>query len=150
MSAASDNELRARGVRVEPRPHGGVRLEPAHLIDAELLSRILTHKAEVLAQLRAEQEERRMDRLATMDGWKPLPLAGAPAYSILETFRRHGIALSLAPDGCLRIGRADGSGQEPALWPSLIGAIEAHLHAVTALVATGWHLRADFPKAITA
>jgi hypothetical protein len=145
MSAVIDilNELRARGVRIEPRPHGGVRLVPARLIDAELLNRILNHKAEVLTQFRAEQEERRIDGLATMDGWKPLALAGAPAYSILETCRRHGIAVSLDEDGCLRIGKADGSGQEPTLWPSLEIAIEAHLEAVTALVTAGWYLRAD-------
>ena len=84
--------------------------------------------------------------LARADGYMPLPLPGAPAYSILETCRRHGIALSLDEDGCLRIGRADRSGEGPALWPSLLMAIEAHLEPVAALVAAGWHVRADFPK----
>jgi hypothetical protein len=36
--------------------------------------------------------------------------------------------------------KADGSGREPALWPSLLMAIEAHLSAIMALVAAGWAL----------
>lgn len=69
-----------------------------------------------------------------------------PAESILETCLRHGIALRLDDDGSLRIGKADGSGREPTLWPSLLMAIETHLEAVTALVAAGWHLRSEIPK----
>jgi hypothetical protein len=88
-------------------------------------------------------EEAEIDRLARADGYKPLPPIGAPAYSILETCRRHGVALTLDQDGSLRIGNADGSGQEPSLWPSLLMAMEAHLEAVTALVGAGWHLHAD-------
>jgi len=137
------DELRALGIHLEPRANGNLRAVPKERLTDELIERIRQHKTELLAYLRAEQEERRIDRLAQTDGWKPLPPAGAPAYSILETARCRGIALSLDQDGGLRIGKADGSGHEPALWPSLIDAIEAHLEAVAALVAAGWHLRSD-------
>jgi hypothetical protein len=84
-------------------------------------------------------EEAEIDRLAKADGWKPI----TPAESIIATCRRHGIALSLEPNGALRVGTDGGNGDEPAPWPSLIIAIEAHMEPVAALVAAGWHLRAD-------
>lgn len=43
----------------------------------------------------------------------------------------------------LVVGNADGSGQEPTVWLTLLRAIEAHAPAIAALVAVGWHLRAD-------
>jgi hypothetical protein len=54
LSSEIAAELRVRGVRAEPLPHGGVRLIPARLIDPDLLSRILRHKTELLLILRAE------------------------------------------------------------------------------------------------
>jgi hypothetical protein len=116
---------------------GLILARPKGATPPELAEAIRQHKPELLTHLHAEQEEREIDRQAAADGWKPLPPAGAAAYSIVETCRHRGIALGLEDDGSLRIGKADGSGQEPALWPSLIDAIEAHLEAVTALVAAG-------------
>jgi hypothetical protein len=66
-----------------------------------------------------------------------------PAASIVETCRCHGIALRLDESGRLVVGNADGSGTEPALWSTLLVAIEAHLPAITALVAAGFNLYAD-------
>jgi len=80
-------ELRARGIRIDLRPHGGVRLVPARLIDPPLLDRIRAHKTELLARLHARQSEAEIDRLARADGWAPLPPAVAPAYSIISTCR---------------------------------------------------------------
>jgi hypothetical protein len=59
------------------------------------------------------------------------------------TCQRYRIALSLDPTGALRIDKAAGPGREPALWPSLLMAIEVHLPAIIELVRAGWHLRAD-------
>lgn len=73
-------DLQARGVRIELRPHGGVLLVPARLIDPPLLDRIRAHKTELLVRLHAERKEGEIDRLARADGWKPLPPAGAPTY----------------------------------------------------------------------
>ena len=60
----------------------------------------------------------------------------------LETCRLRNISLRLDDKGALIIGRSDLLGAEPPLWPSLLIAIEAHLEAVTALVAAGWCLNA--------
>jgi hypothetical protein len=62
-----------------------------------------------------------------------------PAESLIGTCAKHGIILSV-DEGGLWVGDTD---HQP--WPSLIMAIEAHRDAVAALVAAGWHLRADFP-----
>ncbi len=55
-------ELRARGVRIEPRPHGGVRLVPARLIDPDLLNRIREHKRALLGHLHAERDRAAADK----------------------------------------------------------------------------------------
>ncbi len=73
-----------------------------------------------------------------------------PAESIIATCRRHGIALTLDDDGRLVVGKGDGSGNEPAPWPSLSMAIEAHAEAIARLVAAGWHLQADVKATATA
>jgi hypothetical protein len=67
------------------------------------------------------------------------------AQSLITTCRRYGISLKLDADGRLIIGRSDLNGAEPALWPTLVTAISAHLPAVEKLVAAGWSLRTD-PK----
>jgi hypothetical protein len=79
----------------------------------------------------SSNEEAEIDRLANADGWKSI----TPADSIIDTCHNNRITLSLDQDGSLRIGKADGSGKEPALWPSLLMAIEAHLPAIIGLVA---------------
>jgi hypothetical protein len=75
-------ELHARGVHIEPRPHGGVRLVPARLIDPDLLNRIYQHKAELLVHLRAEQSGATADEaLALLQRLKTftLPAGRMPA-----------------------------------------------------------------------
>jgi hypothetical protein len=141
-------EIHSRGLRVEMRPKGGVRLVPARLMDPVLLRRILAHKAEVLARLRAERQEAEINRLARADGWKPLPPAGHPAYSVLDKCRHHGVALRIDPEtGDLVVGRAGATADEPTQpWPTVLMELEAHLEDVAALVASGWTLTTDFPK----
>jgi hypothetical protein len=141
-------ELEGRGIRFEFRPHGGVRLVPARLIDQPLPDSIRAHKTELLARLHAGQKKEELDRPARADGSKPLPPTGAPAYSIITTCQHHGVALSLDEAGDLMIGRADGRTDELIhQWPSLFMAIEAHLEDVASLVKVGWTLKAAFPKA---
>jgi hypothetical protein len=67
VTAASEilAELRVRGVRIEPRPNGGVKLVPIRLIDPNLLSRIRAHKAELLAQL-AHTADRGLTKAVTV------------------------------------------------------------------------------------
>jgi len=141
-------ELRARGVRIESRPHGGVRLVPARLIDPDLLNRIRAHKTELLIVLRTEHEHAEIDRLARSNDWRPPPEPGHPAYSILETCQRYGVALRIDPaTGDLVVGKAGARAEEPTQpWPSLLHALETHLEAVARLVESGWTLTAEFPK----
>ena len=150
MTAASEilAELRVRGVRIEPRPHGGVKLVPIRLIDPDLLNRIHRHKAELLVTLHAGQEVAEIDRRARADGWKPLPPTGHPAYSILETCQRAGVALRIDPEnGDLVVGRAGAKADEPTQpWVDLVHELEAHVEAVATLVEAGWTLTASFPK----
>jgi hypothetical protein len=171
MNAAAEivAELRARGIHDEPRSNGGVRLAPAHLIDSGLRNRIIAHKNEVIARLRADQEQTEFERIARLDrerrerdrlakrgyDFDPtapghaeyIPPRGHPAWSILETCRCYGVALRIDPDGALVVGRAGATADEPSQpWPSLLIAIEAHLEAVARLVAAGWHLSAVFPQ----
>jgi hypothetical protein len=100
MSAAIEilKELRARGVRIQTRQHGGVRFTPARLIDAGLLARIHAHKPELLAHFRVEQEEAEIDRLSGADGWRTLPESGSRAYSIVEECQEHGVALVISTE----------------------------------------------------
>lgn len=149
MSAVSDilADLHARGVRIEPRHHGGVRLTPARLIDTGLLARIHAHKPGLLARVRVEREEAEIDRLSCADGWRPPPPTGAPAYSIVESCREHGVALRIDESGDLVVGKAGAKADEPTQpWPELLARIEAHLEAVAWLVEAGWKLKAGFPK----
>jgi hypothetical protein len=141
-------ELHDRGVRIELRPHGGVRLVPARLIDPDLLNRIRAHKTELLIMLRKEQEQAETNRLARADGWRPLPEPSHSAYSILETCQRCGVALLIDPaTGDLVVAKAGARADEPSQpWPKLLTEIEAHLEAVARLVESGWTLHGEFPK----
>jgi hypothetical protein len=153
--------LANRGIRLTPDGDGLI-VEPASKLTDVDRRLIRQHKAALLARLtdpeawvyeratatalHCEQHgidladyRKHPDDAADSDP----PYKVTPAESIVATCLRHVIALSLDDDG-LRVSKADGSGQEPALWPSLLLAINAHLEAVIALVA-GWHLRAD-PK----
>jgi tubulysin polyketide synthase-like protein len=125
MTAASLlDDLTRRGFRL--RPHGDkLAISPADLLTDADREAILLLKRDILALLR------------------PIP----PAESIIQTCRRYGVALRLAEDGALVVGRSDMNGKEPALWLSLAMAIETHLPAITALVAAGWHLTANVKAA---
>ncbi len=46
------SELRKRGVRLQPRPAGKLRLTPAKAVDLALLENVREHKAELLLLLR--------------------------------------------------------------------------------------------------
>lgn len=71
----------------------------------------------------------------------------APAHTIVATCDRFGVTLRIDADGALVVGKASAKADEAAQpWPSLLIAIEAHLEAATQLVASGWSLRADFPR----
>jgi hypothetical protein len=140
-------ELEARGVRFALRPHGGVRLIPKRLIDPPLLDLIRAHKTELLARLHAEQGEAEIDRLARADGWKPLPPASAPAYSIIGTCKRHGVTLRIDKIGALVVEKDGAKAHESTdPWPTLLMAIEAHLADVVTLVEAGRTLTANIPK----
>jgi RNA polymerase subunit RPABC4/transcription elongation factor Spt4 len=89
----------------------------------------------------ADQRERELDRLG--DAW----IAPSPAHSIVATCQRYGVALRIASDGTLMVGKAGARADEASQpWRSLLIAIEAHVDAVAELVAAGWKLRADFPS----
>ncbi len=72
-------ELRARDIRIEPRPTGKLRLSPARAVDAALLERVRAHKPELLGHLRAEQD--RAEALALLNRLKTytLPAGRMPA-----------------------------------------------------------------------
>lgn len=143
-------ELRVLGVRIEPRPHGGVRLIPARLIDPDLFNRIRRHKSALLAHLCAEQKTADISRVARADGWKPLQPDGHSAYSILTTCQHAGVALRIDPEkGDLVVGRAGAKADEPTQpWVDLVRELEAHVEAVATLVEAGWTLTAEFPKEV--
>lgn len=93
-------ELRVRGVRIEPRPHGGVSLVPARLIDPDLLDRIRAHKAELLVTLRVEHYRTTADKaLALLNRLKTytLPAGRMPAARLLA--ERLGAAMVRWEDG---------------------------------------------------
>jgi hypothetical protein len=141
-------ELRARGVRAEPLPHGGIRLVPIRLINPDLFSRIYQHKAELLASLHGRKEAAEIEPLARSYGRTPLPPTSHPAYSILETCQRAGVALRIDPEnGDLVVGKAGANVDEPTQpWADLVRKLEAHVEVVATLVEAGWTLRTEFPK----
>ncbi len=128
-------KLRARGVRIEAQPHGGVRLIPAHRIDRGLRDQIDQHKAELLVQIRAEHnratDEARalLQRLKTFtlpagrmpvarelaERLAPFARATDPAAILgaLRDFERELIGLGGAPDPEL----ADAVGLETTAFP---------------------------------
>ena len=76
-----------------------------------------------------------------------LPEPGHPAYSILETSKRYGVALRIDENGDLVVGKAGARADEPTQpWPELLAQIEAQLESVARLVEAGWTLKAGFPK----
>jgi hypothetical protein len=148
------SSLGQRGIRLEA-DEGSLIARPASKLTDQDRELIRQHKAALLAYLRtgplAHDAEATghdlVDHLSEhasdlLDQTEDLSLT--PAESIIGTCRRLGIALSLTPDGGLVVGQADGTGAEPDVMV-VLRAIEAHLPAVTRLVADGWHLHAN-PK----
>lgn len=128
---------------------GWIAARPKGATPPDLAVAIRRHKAELLAYLTQGREDLEIDRLAEADGWKPLPQAGAPAYSIVQTSQRHGVALRIDDDGDLVVSRAGAKADEPTQ-RALLAEIEVNLEAVARLVESGWHLRADFPRGVAA
>jgi hypothetical protein len=129
------SDFQARGIKLFPEG-GNLAVEPAsRLSDADRVA-IRANKPELLRILgRASPEPRHLE-------------PGHPAYSILETCQRHGVALRIDPaTGDLVVGTAGAKANEPTQpWPSLLHALETHLEAVARLVESGWSLTAEFPK----
>jgi hypothetical protein len=123
-------DFQARGIRLIPEG-GNLAVEPAErLSDADRVA-IRANKPELLRILAP-----------------PSPEPGHPAYGILETCQRHGVALRIDPaTGDLVVGTAGAKANEPTQpWPSLLHTLETHLEAVARLVESGWSLTAEFPK----
>ncbi len=118
---------------------------------AELKTKLAAHKAELLTLLRTVQEQAETHRLARADGWRPPPAPCHPAYNILETCRRYGVALRIDETGELVVGRAGAKADESTQpWASLLMAIEAHVEAVALLIEAGWTVKAGFPNTAAA
>jgi hypothetical protein len=100
-------ELHARGVRIEPRPHGGVRLVPARLIDADLLKRIRRHKTALLAHLRARRERATADKvLALLNRFRCYALPAGRMPAACEIAQRYA-ALLVCWESSARVDEAD-------------------------------------------
>jgi hypothetical protein len=133
-------ELKARRVRFELRPRGGVRLFPVCLIDPSLLDRIRAHKTELIARIRADLAEAEIDRLAIADGWTPLPPVGDPASSVVSTNQRRGALHRMdTATGELKACNADGKTDELPP-PSKSPTIEAYLNDLTTMMTSRWTL----------
>jgi hypothetical protein len=148
------SSLGQRGIQLEA-DEGSLIAQPASKLtdqDRELIRQL---KPALLNYLRAVALAREAEAAGRdlVDDLREHPdLRDAPedgrlsaAESLITTCARYGISLKLDADGGLIIGRSDLNGAEPALWESLIMAIEVHLPAVERLVAAGWHLSAK-PK----
>jgi hypothetical protein len=149
------DELKARGVRVEPRPNGNLYLVPRDRLTPDLVEAVRQHKPELLGLLVARHCERTGEDLAgyldrnpslrallerpALQGW-------TPAHSVVATCQCYGITLRIDPDGTLVVGKAGAKADEPTQpRRTLLIAIDAHADAVARLVEAGWHLRTDFP-----
>lgn len=145
------NEFNRRGIRL--RAEGDKLIaKPLSAVPPELRAAVRVNKAALLTCLRTEQARAETDRLARADGRRPLPEPSHPAYNILETCRRYGVALRIDPaTGDLMVGKLGAKADEPTQpWPSLLMAIEAHLEALSRLIESGWTLKAGFPKSAAA
>jgi hypothetical protein len=145
------SDFRSRGIALIPNGEK-LTVEPAsRLTDADRAA-IRAAKAELLKLLAAaglhDREEDEIDRVASGDGWRPPPEPRQPAYGILETCQRYGVALRIdRATGDLVVGRAGANAEEPTQpWTSLLHALETHLEAVARLVKSGWTLTAEFPR----
>ncbi len=141
-------DLQTRGIRLLADGGRLILDAPKGALEPQELERIRANKPGLLAHLHAEQEAADIGRVARADGWKPLPPALHPAYSLLTTCRRYGVALRIDPEnGDLVVGKAGAKADEPTQpWVVLVRELEAHVEAVATLVEAGWTLRAEFPK----
>ena len=143
-------EAARRGIALYPDGHN-IRYRGPKTDLADLKPRLAAHKGELLTLLRTERNEIEI-ALAASDGWNPLPNPGHPAYSILATCQRYGVAMRLdSPTGDLVIGQTGATAEESTQpWSSLIMALEAHLEPVAALVRAGWTLKAEMLRKLVA
>jgi hypothetical protein len=86
---------------------------------------------------------------AVFDRPNDVPLS--PAGSIVNSCETFSVLLRIDPStGDLVVGKTGAKAGEPTQpWRSLVTAIEAHRHAVSELVRTGWTLKAEFPAKIS-
>ena len=154
-SEALLTDLRARGVRIEPRPNGNLYIAPKDRLTPELVQHVREHKAGLLDLLRAGHDEQ-TDRIARLNAERreadrrakrgydfdpdapshfDFMMASDPAYSIVAVCRRYGVALRIDRDGTLVVGKAGAKAEEPTQpWPALLVALEANLEKVAELV----------------
>jgi hypothetical protein len=129
---------------------GKVLARPISAVTPALVASIKASKQDLIAHLHQCERTVAQSKVLGRHQSKPparqlasphdstLPPAGAPAYSLLETCRRYGVALSIDENGCLVVGRAGAKASEPTQpWPSLMMALEAHCEDVSALVKAG-------------
>jgi hypothetical protein len=89
------------------------------------------HAPEPLVE-REQVVETETDRLASADGWRPLPEHDSAARSLMRTCREYGVGLRVDPDGTLVV---ESNGKA---WQSLVRAITAHADAIATLIESGW------------
>ena len=138
------------GIELYPDGHN-IRYRGPKTALANIKPKLVAHKGELLALFRAEGNENETN-LAAGDGVDSLPDPGRPAYSILATCERYGVAMRLdSATGDLVIGKAGATADEPTQpWPSLIMALETHLDCVAALLRAGWTLSAEMSRKLVA
>ena len=127
------SELRKRGVRVESRPAGKLRLTPARAVDLALLENVREHKAELLLLLRnaapdaegpkvdgsssrptpyhTAKDSGTRDRLRNAGFWRPWPRGLA---SVLEA----GDQVTEITSDFITIRKSDGRGATQRFWKS--------------------------------
>jgi hypothetical protein len=117
-----------RGISLTPRPPDLV-VDCASRLTATDREFIRDHKSEILAFLQ---------HVGTT----------TPAESIIATYARYGITLTLDEQGTLLI-RSATDNPELAFWPVLRMALDTHLEAIVTLIQSGYRLTAevDFPSA---
>jgi hypothetical protein len=133
-------ELRARGVRITPRPGGKLGIRGPAGVVLEVRDQIKAHKVELLALLHDpcrtstatsddDQTQHGIPDIAESQDSESI----TAAMSLIRTCKEYGVGLRLEPDGTLVVksnGRA---------WRSLIRAIEAHVDEVARLIEQKWN-----------
>jgi hypothetical protein len=143
-------EAARRGIALYPDGHD-IRYRGPKTALAIPKPEFAARKGELLTLLSAEWSKVKIAP-AGGDGRDSLLDPGDPAYSILATCQRYGVAIRLdSPTGDLVIGQTGATAEESTQpWSSLIMALEAHLEPVAALVRAGWTLKAEMLRKLVA